>query len=456
MGSRITGIGLWRPSLVVFALLASFSISGLAGQAAENDRFRYGLEKNNQIFLSKKEAKKGGSFTLAISGGKEAQLSIDLVDIYADPSGSKRVLPLGSSDFSPKSLVKFKKTGTTYSPSGEFQFFEIPFRFKKKADLSRPILGGLKISLITKDSSSNDLRVESSVVGTFSYYPKGAGLGFSPSIRLSEEKLIRPNSDFPPFGFLPDFPFLFNGGGLEVSYKTENTGNIFLETNTEVVVKGPLFFGWGTDAVPFESSDSKAFLVPNQVFVDQVPIEIVRPNERGLDPLGFGFYEVQINVIGSLGSDLLAGDSSSRIILIFPWKFVLTALILLILFRRTIVSTARKSLLLFQTLREFTKNKRDDVVGSLDEKSSTGTVQKAYDSTPRTLPKLDGHQASTSALLPVHSSRPSQSVPADLFPLYPESFQSKKPKPVNNLEKRELPSYPDSLIADGGSNAVQP
>ena len=452
MGSLGKNFALRWLTSIAAGLIASLILVGLPAQAADDEAFRYGLESNNQVFLTKKAARSGGSFTLAISGGREAQLSIELVDIFSDSSGAKRVLPLGSSEFSPKALVRFKKSGSAYTPSEEFQYFDIPFRFKKKADLSKPILGGLKISMVTKDSSSNQLRVESSVVGTFAYYPKGEGFGFTPSVTLSEEKLTRTNSDFPPFGLLPDLPFLFNGGDLEVSYKIENTGDIFLEATTEVVVKGPFIFDWGKDARPFKSSGSKAFLVPDQVFLEKIAIETTEVDGKRRSPLGFGFYEVQIKARGSLGTDLLTEDSSSQFILIFPWKFVFIALLLVLFLRRKVVTTVRKSWVQIQNFREFTRGKSEAPVDPEPVRPSPLTAKLIDSSVPKPVPTEVDRQILRPAPPPIHSSRPNQSVPADLMPLYSGWYHPTKPKPTSESKSTNPETREDSGDASGSSD----
>jgi hypothetical protein len=245
---------------------------------------------------------------------------------------------------------------------------------------------------------------------------------------------------------------LFNGGGLEASYKIENTGDIFLEATTEIVVKNLFFFDWGIDATRFKSSGAKAFLIPNQVFVEQISIETTRENGKKRDQLGYGFYEVQIKTIGSLGTDLVAEDSSTKIILIFPWKFVLIALILVLVFRRKVVSTVRKSWVQIQNFREFTKRKSETPVDPDTVRPSPLTANLIDSSAPKPVPTEADKQFVRPAPPPIHSSRPNQSVPADLMPLYSGWYQPTKPKPTSESKPPNPETGEDSGDASGSSD----
>lgn len=430
----------------------------LIASAEDSNQFRYGLDNNNQVFYSREDAEAGGSFRLAVSGGVPANLELSLVDIYADRSGSKTILPLGSTQFSPEGFISFEKTVMSYQPSSEFQFFEIPFKFKGEFDFSKPILGGLKISLVTGNPSTTGVKVESSVVGTFSFFPSGYKLDFNPSIKVSASYLARTQTDIFPFGLVPDFPVLFNGGGLVANYKTENTGDVFLESTSEVVVKGPWWFGWPVEG-RYSYSGPTTFLVPNQVASEETPIVERLANGQDLDPIGLGVYEVTTKVKGALGRDVAVQDSTSNLIIVFPWKPIFFGLLLVLVFWRRIVIAVRKTWSVLQNFREFNSQKEREKQSWKD--NDTVKVKTQYTQSPITQPSFQTKTTAVistrpvsprvgertnrtySALAPTWQSN--SKVPADLLPLlYPDLSEVSIPK----FEDRPLLG----LEADAKSN----
>lgn len=306
--------------------------------ASQDEPFRFGLENNNPVFLSRLEAVKGGSFRFLIKGGTGATIVAELVDIYSGDSGVKTSIPLGSSKFSPKGLITFDNVIAEYRPSSEFQYFDIPFRFTEDQNFDRPVLGGVKISVQTQEANAEGFKVESSVVGTFSYFPVGAKLSYSPAVELSQPLILGMGEEFPPFGLIPDFPFLINDGKFTVDYQIENTGDIFLEETSDVVLSGPSFFGNGPGEKAFSFSSKKAFLVPNQIATNVVTVGQKVDDEIVIESLPFGVYTLTTSVSGALGSENKVEDSSTQVIVVFPWKYTLFALILLAAFRKRIRS----------------------------------------------------------------------------------------------------------------------
>ena len=326
--------------------------------ASQDEPFRFGLENNNPVFLSREEAVKGGSFRFLIKGGTGATIVAELVDIYSGDSGVKTSIPLGSSKFSPKGLITFDNVIAEYRPSSEFQYFDIPFRFTEDQNFDKPVLGGVKISVQTQEANPQGVKVESSVVGTFSYFPVGTKLSYSPAVELSQPLVSGMGEDFPPFGLIPDFPFLINDGKFTVDYQIENTGDIFLEETSDVVLSGPTFFGQGPGDEAFSFSPKKAFLVPNQIATNLVTVGQKVDDEIVIETLPYGVYTLTTSVSGALGSENKVEDTSTQVIVIFPWKYTLFALILLVAFRKKIKSAAIAAVHLNRSWREFRRTQQ--------------------------------------------------------------------------------------------------
>jgi hypothetical protein len=343
----------WRELLTTAVAGILVLLGALPTVASQEDPFRFGLENNNPVFLSREEAVKGGSFRFLIKGGTGATIVAELVDIYAGASGEKTSIPLGSSKFSPKGLITFDNVIAEYRPSSEFQYFDIPFRFTEDQNFDKPVLGGVKISVQTQEANTEGFKVESSVVGTFSYFPVGTKLSYSPSVELSQPLVSGMGEEFPPFGFIPDFPFLFNDGKFTVDYEFENTGDIFLEATSDVVLSGPSLFGQELGEEAFSFSSEKAFLVPNQIATNRVTVAQKVDDEIVIETLPYGVYTLTTSVSGALGSDNKVEDTSTQIIVIFPWKYTLFALFLLVVFRKRIKLAAMAVVNLNRSWREF-------------------------------------------------------------------------------------------------------
>jgi hypothetical protein len=260
---------------------------------------------------------------------------------------------LGSSAFSPKGLISFDTIIAEYLPSEEFQYFDVPFRFTEGINTVNPVLGGLRISVVTQEPKTEGFTVESSVVGTFAYFPAGTKLSYAPALELSQPLVSGMGAEIPPFGMIPDFPFLLNDGKFTVEYLYENTGDIFLETTSDVVLSGPTFLWQSTDQEAFRSSSVKAFVVPNQVATNQLAVAQRVDDEIVVESLPYGVYTLTTSASGALGSENEVEDSVTQVVVIFPWKYTLFVLILLVAFRKQIKSAAIAARDLNQSWREF-------------------------------------------------------------------------------------------------------
>jgi hypothetical protein len=343
----------WRELLTAAVAGTLVLLSALPGVASKDDSFRYGLQNNNPVFLSREEANKGSSFRLLIKGGTPATIVAELVDLYSDDSGSKKSLPLGSSKFSPKGLISFDTVIAEYLPSEEFQYFDVPFRFTEVSNIVNPVLGGLRISVVRQEPETEGFKVQSSVVGTFAYFPTGTKLSYAPALELSQPLVSGMGAEIPPFGMIPDFPFLLNDGKFTVEYLYENTGDIFLETTSDVVLSGPSFLWQSTDQEAFGSSSDKTFVVPNQTASRQLAVAQKVDDEIVVESLPYGVYTLTTSVSGALGSENEVEDSVSQVVVIFPWKYTLFVLILLVAFRKQIKGAAIAAWDMNESWREF-------------------------------------------------------------------------------------------------------
>lgn len=321
-----------RISLTLFLVLLTLA-GGFAAKAEESKNFRYGLEGTNAVFTSEREALAGSTFRLAVKDGQLAKIKVELVDLYSHSSGTKRVIPLGSSPFSPEGLVSITEISSLYEPSKDFQYFDVSFRFSEDLDLDRPVLGGLSISLVPENPTGDQWSAQSSIVGTFAYLPAtGINLeDYAPGLFLSELTIERVTPDYFPLNLLPDFPFVLNHGDVSLTYQLKNTGQIFLETSTDITVEQLGLFA--PQEKQIFSDSVTAFLVPEQQSQEVIEIS---PTESQSQPLGIGLYRFTTTATGEIGGQITTSTSNQKLLVIFPWKQSLLSLVLLIVLRKRV------------------------------------------------------------------------------------------------------------------------
>lgn len=335
----------WLQGVFALFILSASSISSAAGDV--DDNFRSGLIGNNKIFTSETEALTGSSFQLSVQGGVPARIKVELVDIFADETGTKQPLPLAASPFTPFGLVDFPEIAGNYQPTAQFQVFDIPFRFINIADLDRPVLGGLRITLVPLAESKVGIQLTSAIVATFAYYPIGAQDEISNSIRpklditsITFSRLVR---DLVPFNLIPDLPLLFNKSPQSIQIVVRNVGNIFLNIDIELVVVDPRFFGRGSDTELIGIDSESIMLVPSQIGTQTLQLDNTdSADNQEIDIFpGIGIYKVITTTTGSLGAKQLTSATTTNWVVIFPWKYLLAGLILLFLLWRKFNRSSR-------------------------------------------------------------------------------------------------------------------
>lgn len=379
----------FRKSAKKFSLLLAAGLIAVSAfnpaLAEDKAQFTYGLENNNPVFMTRKAALFGSSFRLAVKDGERANITVELVDLFADESGSKRVIPLNTSPFTPKGLFKFNKNAGTYTPSDEFKYFKISFKLKENVWIKRPVLGGLKISMSARDKDTGQMVVKSSVVGTFAYYPRGAALDYESGIALSDFTLRESKDDPFPFNLIPDLPGVYSHGNIAGSYKIKNTGNIFLNTNSNTYVISEPFLGIGAKGTPRKFDSKENLLVPGQVASSQFSV-LPEPSSNELAP---GIYTIKVNAKGSLSNQLDSFDSVSGLVIVFPWKSLLILLLVVFLFRKRIRKLIVWGVDYVKSVNEFRKSSKNPEQGAnsnvstLDDRNSDESLSDQSSSEPK-------------------------------------------------------------------------
>ena len=309
-------------------------------QADEDTNFRVGLDNKSQVFSNAAEAKSGGVIRFSVSNGRDATVKAELVDIFANSEGAKQAVPLGSTPFSPENLVNYKVLKPNYKPNGETQFIDISYSFKDAENIDRPVIGGLKISLVTSNEESGEpegFTVNSAIVATFTYYPIGSTSGeFELDALLNVQRIdvesVRSESLI--YALMPDLPRLFNDGPMRASISLMNNGNIFLQTRNEISVdRLKIFSGFNREEL-FRDNLEELLLVPGQVGSRQkLLVNEIVGSEKVADALpGIGIFQIKVKTSGTIGSDVLTEINEDVWFVIFPWKpFFLIFLVFIVI-----------------------------------------------------------------------------------------------------------------------------
>ena len=324
-----------RTKAIALTFLFTFILGQSFSTATAEDGFRTGLGNTNQVFTNVDMAQAGSFFSLTISQGKPARIRVELVDIFANEFGAKQIAPLNSTPYSPDQYIEFTEDAGAYIPNGRTQTIKIPFKLKNLAELDRPIIGGLRISLQEIQSGETDpksrIRINSGIVGTFTYYPIGmvnqGEYKISPMLNVGKINVSPIKSDRFPLNLIPNFPSLINKGPIQISTDISNNGNIFLETVATTKISQSGLFARSNGQVLFKHQGDKILLTPGQRTSNafNVTDQLIQ-SVALVDPLpSFGILRVTVNLIGSIGNKEFSNISESKLIIIFPWKILLIA-----------------------------------------------------------------------------------------------------------------------------------
>jgi hypothetical protein len=336
-----------RTKAIALTFLFTFILGQSFSTATAEDGFRTGLGNTNQVFTNVDMAQAGSFFSLTVSQGKPARIRVELVDIFANEFGAKQIAPLNSTPYSPDQYIEFTEDAGAYIPNGRTQTIKIPFKLKNLAELDQPIIGGLRISLQEIQSGETDpksrIRINSGIVGTFTYYPIGmvnqGEYKISPMLNVGKINVSPIKSDRFPLNLIPNFPSLINKGPIQISTDISNNGNIFLETVATTKISQSGLFARSNGQVLFKHQGDKILLTPGQRTSNafNVTDQLIQ-SDALVDPLpSFGILRVTVNLIGSIGNKELSNISESKLIIIFPWKTLLIAalgLVIVFAYRR--------------------------------------------------------------------------------------------------------------------------
>jgi hypothetical protein len=303
---------------------------------------RVGLGSATSRTFEESELNKVHSVEFQLSDGVSGTIVLDLVDIYIDSKGARRLSPLGSTPYSPQGLIEILNQDLPYQPTEELQTVSVDFKFSDQVDLDSPLIGGIRLRV--ESEAQNESQVESGItlqvgaVNVVTYLPTGYSvsdlMNNETNLKILNFDLFLSKQESIIYRFLPNFSFLLNSKNLGVNFRFINSGEFFLSTNNEITLKKIQLLRPDQSEVIFTNKTNTSVLMPGEVVDKNVPFEIdSAAQQRKFNAIEqYGFYRLEMNTTGSLAGTEVVGKSTTRHFLVFPWKIIFITLFLLGLF----------------------------------------------------------------------------------------------------------------------------
>jgi len=316
--------------LILSSIVFQLGIISSGSQAAEYVPFRIGVESSTILIEDKSDLENNQKAVFRLSGGSPGYLVAELVDLYVDSGGVKRITPLGATPYSAQDLVTIINPRTTYLAGLEETSLAVEFKFSEYSDLNTPIVGGIRLTLIpfaeVSNSDNSGIALQVSGINVFSYLPPGYSIAalseVSANLEISQFRLFLTANEPLFYRFLPSFQRLFNSKNLGFSYSLMNSGEIFQSVETVVSLNKRNFLGSNNEVLVFQDRFINNLLMPNESLNKQVPLTLKTLDQtRNISAIdSFGFYSLTITTTGRLSNEIISTTSLSKNFLVLPWK----------------------------------------------------------------------------------------------------------------------------------------
>ncbi len=313
-------------SSIIFQLVIPSSVS----QAAEYVPFRIGVESSTILIEDKSDLENNQKAVFRISGGSPGYLVAELVDLYIDSDGVKRIAPLGATPYSAQDLVTIINPRTSYFAGLEETSLAVEFKFSEDTNLNAPIVGGIRLTLIPfaefSNSANSGITLQVSGINVFSYLPPGysitAPFDVSTDLDLSALRLFLTTNEPLFYSLLPNFQSLFHSKNLGFSYSLMNSGEIFQSVETVVSLNKRNFLGSNNEVLVFQDRFINNLLMPNESLNKQMPLTLKTLDQtRNISAIdSFGFYSLTITTTGRLSGEIISTTALNKKFLVLPWK----------------------------------------------------------------------------------------------------------------------------------------
>jgi hypothetical protein len=298
-----------------------------------------------------------GYLDYSVEGPIPAILSVEMVDLGVDAGGNKIPVPLNSTKFGLRGIVKPELSKTTYVPNGKIQKYRVKLT-NLVGSLEGVRLGGVKVNLIPQESlkpGSKSINMVSAIVvsvGAIQYGFDMTEFNAQAKIKGSDLRFVpvRRSGILGLIDYIPDIPFVIDHGPADWSLSIVNVGIQPLEQFMRWrIVKGrdiPYTDDVNKYRYVYASENGSHLTIPDQKFTERTRTVILKntevqsdlrsyakPTEVNALPM-FGMITADAQVHTSFGAFKGKTQHFSRTYLIFPWKEILLIILTYLGYRR--------------------------------------------------------------------------------------------------------------------------
>jgi hypothetical protein len=298
-----------------------------------------------------------GYLDYSVEGPIPAILSVEMVDLGVDAGGNKIPVPLNSTKFGLRGIVKPELSKTTYVPNGKIQKYRVKLT-NLVGSLEGVRLGGVKVNLIPQESlkpGSKSINMVSAIVvsvGAIQYGFDMTEFNAQAKIKGSDLRFVpvRRSGILGLIDYIPDIPFVIDHGPADWSLSIVNVGIQPLEQFMRWrIVKGrdiPYTDDVNKYRYVYASENGSHLTIPDQKFTERTRTVILKntevqsnlrayakPTEVNALPL-VGIITADAQVHTSFGAFKGKTQHFSRTYLIFPWKEVMLIILTYLGYRK--------------------------------------------------------------------------------------------------------------------------
>jgi len=298
-----------------------------------------------------------GYLDYSVEGPIPATLSVEMVDLGIDAGGNKIPVPLNSTKFGLRGVVKPELDKYTYTPNGQKQKYRVKLT-SLVGSLEGVRLGGVKVNLIPKTSTKSGAKSINMVsaivvsVGAIQYGFDIEEFNAQAKIEASDLRFVpmRRSGILGLIDYIPNIPFVIDHGPAEWSLSIVNVGQQPLEQFMRWrIVKGrdtPYVDDVNRYKYYFAFESGSHLTIPGQKFRENTRTVILKntevqsdlrsyakPTEVNALPM-FGIITADAQVHTSFGAFKGKTQHFSRTYLIFPWKEILLIILTYLGYRR--------------------------------------------------------------------------------------------------------------------------
>jgi hypothetical protein len=298
-----------------------------------------------------------GYLDYSVEGPIPAILSVEMVDLGVDAGGNKIPVPLNSTKFGLRGIVKPELSKTTYVPNGKIQKYRVKLT-NLVGSLKGVRLGGVKVNLIPQESlkpGSKSINMVSAIVvsvGAIQYGFDMTEFNAQAKIKGSDLRFVpvRRSGILGLIDYIPDIPFVIDHGPADWSLSIVNVGIQPLEQFMRWrIVKGrdiPYTDDVNKYRYVYASENGSHLTIPDQKFTERTRTVILKntevqsnlrayakPTEVNALPL-VGIITADAQVHTSFGAFKGKTQHFSRTYLIFPWKEVMLIILTYLGYRK--------------------------------------------------------------------------------------------------------------------------